>query len=96
MDLGADFREFSNLSLIASQLENVGWGQIGVNISLKSAIREGGVEQTERTSHFVLHVSKSLILLKNLAFLFLSFPTILPYIVSRIRAENLPDIYHLI
>ena len=31
MDLGADFREFSNLSLIASQLENVGWGQIGVN-----------------------------------------------------------------
>ena len=31
MDLGASFREFSNLSLIASQLENVGWGQIGVN-----------------------------------------------------------------
>ena len=31
MDLGAYFREFSNLSLIASQLENVGWGQIGVN-----------------------------------------------------------------
>ena len=29
--LGAYFREFSNLSLIASQLENVGWGQIGVN-----------------------------------------------------------------
>lgn len=31
MDLGAYFREFSNLSLIASQPENVGWGQIGVN-----------------------------------------------------------------
>lgn len=54
----------------------------------------GGVEQTECISRFVLLVSKSLILLKNRAFLFSSFPTILPYIVSRIRAENLPDIYH--
>ena len=35
MDLGSNFGEFSNFLLIASQLENVGWGQIGVNISFE-------------------------------------------------------------